>query len=126
MSADIYSLSIIIFELFSGIDPFPGHIGQIFQAKMSNKHPDVPSDFPVALKELIFKGWSKEPKKRPPIEEFKSALNKMLTAEETKIADMDNSLSMQERQTERLTDKQRDGQTNTAANHIPKVNNCCF
>ena len=78
MSADVYSLSIIIFELFSGIDPFPGHIGQIFQAKMSDKKPVVPSGFPLGLKELIPKGWSKEPKERPSIEEFKAVLNKML------------------------------------------------
>ena len=77
----MYSLTIIIFELFSGIDPFPGHIGQIFQAKMSDKKPVIPADFPAELKELVFQGWSKEPKKRPPIQEFKLALNRMLTIE---------------------------------------------
>ncbi len=38
----------------------------------------MPSDFPAELKELVIRGWSKEPKKRPPIQEFKLALNKML------------------------------------------------
>jgi hypothetical protein len=74
----VYSLTIIIFELFSGIDPFPGHIGQIFQAKMSDKKPAIPSDFPLALNELMLNGWSKDPNERPSIEEFKSAFNKML------------------------------------------------
>ncbi len=74
----MYSLTIIIFELFSGIDPFPGHIGQIFQAKMSDKKPAIPSDVPAELKELVVQGWSKDPKERPPIQEFKSELNKML------------------------------------------------
>ncbi len=74
----MYSLTIIIFELFSGIDPFPGHIGQIFQAKMSDKKPAIPSDFPLALNELMLNGWSKDPNERPSIEEFKSAFNKML------------------------------------------------
>ncbi len=41
----------------------------------------IPSDFPSDLKELIFRGWSKEPKERPPIETFKSAFNKMLPKE---------------------------------------------
>ena len=77
----MYSLTIIIFELFSGIDPFPGHIGQIFQAKMSDKKPVIPADFPAELKELVFQGWSKDPKERPQIQEFKLALNKMLTIE---------------------------------------------
>jgi hypothetical protein len=74
----VYSLTIIIFELFSGIDPFPGHIGQIFQAKMSDKKPVIPSDVPAELKELVIQGWSKDPKERPSIQEFKSAFNKML------------------------------------------------
>jgi hypothetical protein len=74
----VYSLTIIIFELFSGIDPFPGHIGQIFQAKMFDKKPAIPSDFPAELKKLVFQGWSKDPKERPSIQEFKSAFNKML------------------------------------------------
>jgi hypothetical protein len=77
----VYSLTIIIFELFSGINPFPGHIGQIFQAKMSDKKPAIPSNFPSDLKDLVIQGWSKDQKKRPPIEDFKSALNKMLTSE---------------------------------------------
>jgi hypothetical protein len=33
---DVYSLAIIIFELFSRMDPFPGNIGQIVQAKLQN------------------------------------------------------------------------------------------
>ncbi len=78
----MYSLTIIIFELFSGINPFPGHIGQIFQAKMSDKKPVIPSDFPVELIELVIQGWSKDPKERPSIQGFKSAFNKVLPREE--------------------------------------------
>ncbi len=81
MSADVYSLTIIIFELFSGIDPFPGSFGQIFEAKMTDKKPALPSNFPTDLKELIIKGWSKDPNARPPIDNFKSALMEMLTEE---------------------------------------------
>jgi serine/threonine protein kinase len=81
VSTDVYSLTIIIFELFSGINPFPGQIFQIFQAKMSDKKPVIPSDFPSDLRELVIQGWSKDPKERPSIQEFKSALNKMLPRE---------------------------------------------
>ncbi len=84
MSADVYSLTIIIFELFSGIDPFPGHIGQIFEAKRLDKKPAVPLNFPSALKELILLGWSKEPKERPQLAEFKSGLTAMLQSEKSK------------------------------------------
>ncbi len=83
MSADVYSLSIIIYELFSSIDPFPGSFIQIFEAKRLDEKPCVPSDFPSDLIELILRGWSFNPKKRPPVQEFKAALNKMLTGKET-------------------------------------------
>jgi serine/threonine protein kinase len=81
VSADVYSMTIILFELFSGIDPFPGRMFQIFQDKLSGKEPAVPTDFPSNLKELISLGLSKEPNKRPQIHRFKSALVKMLTEE---------------------------------------------
>jgi serine/threonine protein kinase len=82
VSADVYSLSIILFELFSGVDPFPGKVGQIFRAKMFDTKPEIPADFPTYLKSLILHGWSKEPKERPPLQEFKSSLNKMLIGKE--------------------------------------------
>ncbi len=78
VSADVYSLSIIIFELFSGIDPFPGSMGQIFEAKRLDEKPVIPSDFPFDLRELVIQGWSKYPKERLPIQDFQSVLNKML------------------------------------------------
>ncbi len=83
MSVDFYSLTIIIFELFSGIDPFPGNLMQIFESKMMDKKPKFPSDFPSELKELVSKGWSKIPTERPPLQEFMAALNTMVTVEET-------------------------------------------
>jgi hypothetical protein len=49
---------------------------------MSDKKPAIPSAFPSDLKELVTKGWSKEPKKRPLIQDFKLALNTMQTGEE--------------------------------------------
>ena len=81
VSADVYSLAIIIFELFSGIDPFPGSMGQIFEAKRLDEKPVIPSDFPSDLRELVIQGWSKDPKERLPIQDFQSALNKMLPRE---------------------------------------------
>ena len=82
--ADIYSLVIILFELFSGMNPFPGNIGQIFQAKNLDEKPEIPSEFPTALKNLIIDGWSKKPRERPAIEKFKSALNVLKQEEKTK------------------------------------------
>jgi hypothetical protein len=82
VSADIYSLTTIIFELFSGIDPFPGNFFQVFDAKQTNKTPEIPEEFPLCLKEVVYYGWSIDPKKRPGLEEFKFALTSMLEDEE--------------------------------------------
>jgi serine/threonine protein kinase len=82
--ADIYSLSIILFELFSGMDPFPGNMGQIWQAKNLDEKPEIPSEFPAVLKELVLTGWSKKPRERPEIEKFSLALSLMLKEEEEK------------------------------------------
>jgi hypothetical protein len=81
---DIYSLAIILFELFSGMDPFPGNIGQIVQAKIQDEMPEFPLEFPAALKNVISHGWSKKPRKRPKIEKFRLALNVQKLEEETK------------------------------------------
>ncbi len=82
--ADIYSIVIILFELFSGMNPFPGNIGQICQAKNLDEKPKFPSEFPTALKNLIINGWSKNPRERPAIEKFKFALNVLKQEKETK------------------------------------------
>jgi hypothetical protein len=60
------------------MDPFPGNISQIFEAIFLDKKPLMPTHFPSDLKELMHRGWSKKPKERPPIEEFKYALMTML------------------------------------------------
>jgi hypothetical protein len=52
----------------------------------------MPTHFPPDLKELVHRGWSKEPKERPPIEEFKSALKTLLTqGEHLQATDKNNS-----------------------------------
>jgi hypothetical protein len=81
VSADIYSLTIILYELFSGINPFPGNIGQVLKAKENHQNPHISSEFPNSLKDLMPLGWSKEPEKRPGLGHFKSALSTMLQDE---------------------------------------------
>jgi hypothetical protein len=73
---------VILFELFSETDPFPGSIGQIYQAKFQNEEPKIPLEFPASLKILINFGWSKNPRERPAIEKFRLALSIMLKLEE--------------------------------------------
>ncbi len=97
VSADVYSLSIIIFELFSGMDPFPGNLCQIIESKKEDRKPEIPQNFPSDLKNVILCGWSKEPKKRASIEEFNSALNKVLIVKEAQADETDCSLNLAEK-----------------------------
>jgi hypothetical protein len=77
-------MAVIFFELFSGLDPFPGTMLQIFRAKENDEKPEIPQEFPASLKHLISHGWSKKPRERPAIKEFRSALSLMLNQEEDK------------------------------------------
>jgi hypothetical protein len=43
-------------------------------AKKYNRKPSIPPDFPYFLKNVVIRGWSKEPNERPSLEKFKSAL----------------------------------------------------
>jgi serine/threonine protein kinase len=98
--ADIYSLNVIFFELFSGRHPFPGTIYQVYQAKLRGEKPVVPANFPSDLKELVFQSFSIEPKKRPPLENFQPALNKMLT-----LAGTEENQSVTRQEVDSLTEK---------------------
>ncbi len=66
------------------MDPFPGSMGQIWQAKSLDEKPEFPSGFPAILKDLVSTGWSKKPRERPEIEKLSSALCLMLKREEEK------------------------------------------
>ncbi len=81
---DMYSLSVIIFELFSGMNPFHGNIFQIWQAKIKDEKPIIPLEFPADLKNLVSDGWSIKPRERPEIGKFRSALSLMLQLVEEK------------------------------------------
>ncbi len=103
-------MTIILFELFSRTDPFPGKIGQIFEAKRLDRKPSVPSNFSSVLKELIHSGWSKEPKERPPIQEFKSVLMTVLTEVEKKEF---NQTSEKTNSLKSISSKQREAELET-------------
>jgi hypothetical protein len=66
------------------MDPFPGSVLQIFRAKQNDEVPEIPLEFPAALKNLIRYGWSKKPRERPEIKELRSALSLMLNHDEGK------------------------------------------
>ena len=78
LSADIFSFVLILFELFSGIDPFPGTVYDIIGAKQLKANPKIPDDFPADLKLVIERCWTNEPMERPSVEDINNVLDKML------------------------------------------------
>lgn len=78
-SVDVFSLAIIFYELFSGLDPFPGckTVVQVIAALLQDKRPDFPSNFPDSIKDVIRKGWSKDPIDRPGVKAFQTELKKL-------------------------------------------------
>jgi len=45
-----------------------------YESKIDDVKPEFPDDFPSELSGLIDSGWSKDPKSRPTIPEFKSVI----------------------------------------------------
>ncbi len=92
------------------MDPFPGDIGQIVQAKILDEKPKFPSEFPAVLKEMVNAGWSQKPRERPGIEEFRSALSLMLKSEDQGGQTIfDNCPTFPEKHTVRLESTGKEG-----------------
>jgi serine/threonine protein kinase len=78
-SVDIFSLAMVLYELFSDQDPFPHcqTLAQVVMAMFKDERPAFPAKFPAQLKEVVQKGWSKAPQDRPGIPAFRQELQKM-------------------------------------------------
>jgi hypothetical protein len=74
----------------------------------------MPLDFPPHLKDFILRGWSKEPKNRPPLAECMAALNNMLTRDDTEVdneaTDRDNSRMLPENNLSNEKEEKNDSQ----------------
>ncbi|KAJ5076614.1 serine/threonine-protein kinase ulk3 [Anaeramoeba ignava] len=81
-SCDIYSLSMILYEIFSKKQPFENENGMAIPVKvMQGERPEFPINFPKKLSELIKKGWSPNPEERCSLNEFTKCLNMMKNGE---------------------------------------------
>ena len=73
-SADVYSFVVILYELFSGMDPFPGVPNEVICAKLAKRRPKFPDHFSTHLRHLIDRCWTKEPMERLSLEEISKLL----------------------------------------------------
>ena len=77
-SVDLYSFSLIIYEMFTGRRPYEGDQNQVIRAKIDDVKPEFTPDFPAGLKDLVERGWLKDPLMRPQLREFRAELIKMI------------------------------------------------
>ncbi len=86
-SADIFSLAMVLFELFTERDPFPNcTLMQVLAALLRNKRPEIPpKSMPDKMVVLVKRGWSTDPSNRPGLEEFRNALAKLKKNQATSV-----------------------------------------
>jgi hypothetical protein len=76
-----------LYEIFSGLDPYPGKFEIVWFAKMDKNKPQIPESFSKDLKDLVSRGCSHEPTGRPGLGEFRSVFHRILTGEAATIQD---------------------------------------
>jgi len=91
-SADIFSLAITLFELFNGqmFRAAPTDIKRIIFAVKAGRVGKIPDKSPVpeTLRNIIERGWDKNPEDRPTLTDYKSALKPMITKPTLPVASL--------------------------------------
>lgn len=81
-TADIFSLAIILFEMFSGRPAERGlgsNVMQIMLAVVQGKRPTIPDKFPSCLRQPVERGWAQDPAQRTSLAEFRAALRTIVS-----------------------------------------------
>eukprot|EP01138_Halocafeteria_seosinensis_P000273 gb/GECG01000281.1/.p1 GENE.gb/GECG01000281.1/~~gb/GECG01000281.1/.p1 ORF type:complete len:827 (+),score=83.35 gb/GECG01000281.1/:1-2481(+) len=74
-AADIFSLGVLMYELFSGQDIFPEHsLMQVMHAVISGKRPSVPTAIPHSISDFITRAWKTDEAERPSLDEMKKTM----------------------------------------------------
>jgi serine/threonine protein kinase len=78
-ASDIYSLGMLMWEVFAEHPPFydQPHNADLALGIVGGKRPPMLSEIPDMFQQLILKCWKKDAKERPEIEEIRRIVNKM-------------------------------------------------
>lgn len=75
MSADIYSIGVVLYEMFARAHPFDDiHPHMVPSLVTQGKRPELPKNLPKSLAKLIRDCWHERPKTRPPAARVLSTL----------------------------------------------------
>ena len=92
-TADIFSLAVILFEMFSGQPAERGlgsNVMQIMLAVVQGKRPTIPDKFPSCLRQPVEQGWVKEPSQRTSLAEFRAALRTIVSESRASTPTIEN------------------------------------
>lgn len=80
LRADVFSYSILLWEIMALSKPYEGLLGQQVKESVSifGERPSVPRSWPVAIRRLLRRGWSESIPNRPAMEEIHKILSKLL------------------------------------------------
>ena len=80
--ADVYSFSILLWEMLSLSKPYGGMEGNDVKEAVANKalRPKIPKEWPSQIRMLLKYGWAKRAEDRPTMAQIKDTLEKMLVA----------------------------------------------
>ena len=82
LSADVFSYSILLWEIMALTKPYEGLLGNQVKESVSlfGERPSVPRSWPVAIRRLLRRGWSESISNRPTMDEIHKTLSKVLEA----------------------------------------------
>ena len=82
LPADVYSITLMLWEVLAIAVPFK-KMNERQQAKfvyVANRRPKVERGWPAAMTKLLKRGWARDPKVRPTMEEFREIVHQVYVA----------------------------------------------